>query len=132
MSTPKPLPAIPGAGHRVTLTLMDLLILLGNLHRGNEDKNVGFEDTDRTVWELTHTLNRKLSLPMGVVESALWSCTMNFEKNKFWHPGGTPFKSWLARLLKHSDMDYDQIYCTISKKSEVPDNRRPRRRRNRR
>lgn len=83
-----------------TVSLMDLVILLGNVYRGLVEPLVGFEDADRTVAELTLELNRKTQVGRTALESALWSCNLLNEQGKFWHPKGVDFETFLKKICQ--------------------------------
>lgn len=67
----------------IPVKLEQLSTLLTNLEKGILDPDVGFEDCERTAEALRASLNRIVMVPIGVVESALWSCVLLDEKGAY-------------------------------------------------
>lgn len=115
-----------------SISLIQASILLANLGYAIRNKNVGFEDADRTYSEMVEALaqGRGLSLKQDVLESALWACNMLDEreiKNKclscghehkvtteFFHPLGHSFDSFVKRIM-HTDEKFNKELNYIEK-----------------
>lgn len=82
------------------LSLMDIVVLLGNLHKGNADNEVGFEDALRTVDDVTRYLQKFAKIDASLIESMIWSCTMLQEKGKFWHPQNRSYEDFIKTIEK--------------------------------
>lgn len=96
------------------LNLLDLTVLLYHIHRGAQHSEVGFEDADKTLKQLSNALQvKRATIPREVFESALWSCNLLDEVGEFWHPRGTPFKRWVKRMLKPYNSEFNQFYNWI-------------------
>lgn len=96
-------------------SLLDVATLLLHIHWGAQDEDVGFEDADRTLDQMTRTMcKRTLPLKKDVLESALWSCNLLSEKGQFWSPRGETFQEFVHRLLKPHKGDFDEFYNWIN------------------
>ena len=100
-----------------TLRLLDLAILIANIYRGAQNPKVGFEDAKRTLTELVIELEGKkgVRIRRDVLESALWSCNLQEECGKFWHPQDREFKDFLKDILKRRQ-SFDTQYNFIKEK----------------
>ena len=67
----------------VAVTLRDIMVLLDNVRLGASMPDVGFEDANQTYNSIVTKLNKKVSLKVSDLESALWSCNLLDEKGKF-------------------------------------------------
>lgn len=83
----------------VKVKLFDLMILMFNMYRGLETKSVGFEDANNTIGTLTYGLGGKIQVELDDVESALWSCNLLDEKDKFWHPHKLSFDDFVQGIM---------------------------------
>lgn len=95
--------------------LLDSAILLYHVHRGAQHPKVGFEDTNRSLDQLTHALGKPAWIEKPVVESALWSANLLDEQNQFWHPKGLNFTQFVQTLLGPGEA-FDLFYNTIQGK----------------
>ncbi len=108
----------------LSVTLLDLAIIMFNLHRAATISEIGFQDCDRTLAKLTdELLPRRVSIPFSVIESAVWSSNMLNEIKKFWTPIKGPdgrdedFDKFMIRVLRYAtkeqclvfDKDYNRI-----------------------
>lgn len=101
------------------LHLMDIVVLLYHVHKGSKESDVGFEDADRTLQELTKLLcQRRVTVKKSALESALWSCNLMNERKKFWHPEGKSFKAYLAKILRPYGSEFDHFYNWILESKE--------------
>ena len=102
-------------------SLLDVATLLVHVRWGAQDDEVGFEDADRTLDQMTRTLNKKtVSLRKEVLESALWSCNLLNEKGQFWSPLDETFQEFINRLLKPHGSEFDEFYNWINDPREAP------------
>lgn len=105
---PAPSRARPGIDNSFkVVSTLDLVILLDNLCRGAADPEVGFEDCEQTLAEITSKLHWLTRLKKHDLESALWVCNLLSEKKTFWHPRGYTFDQWTRLLLKGDSFDKD-------------------------
>lgn len=102
------------------VSLLDLAVLLLHVHKGAEHPEVGFEDADRSIEELTKLLQvRKVEVQREALESALWSCNLMDEEQVFWSPKKESFILFAARLLNNSGhygdgtLTFDRQYNNI-------------------
>lgn len=96
----------------IAVSLLDLSVILYNMHAAAIDPEVGFEDCERTLWKLTDELHRRsVTVTYGALESALWSSNMLNEKGSFFNPRRTKdgkteeFDAFVARLLHYAKKD---------------------------
>lgn len=82
-----------------SVRLFDLAILLLNVHKAANLPDVGFEDADRTIEELTRKLEHRVLKDPSLLESALWSCNMLAEREAFDHPQGKDIKEFVKDVL---------------------------------
>ena len=82
-----------------TVRAVDLAILLHNVLMAKADTEIGFEDSNETLDSLLGKMNQPFEVEVGLLESALWSCNMMHEKEKFWHPEGMGFRAFVQKLL---------------------------------
>jgi hypothetical protein len=101
--------------HRISL--LDAVVLLYHVHRGTQMQEVGFEDSERTLEQLTRHLSQfKFTITDTALESALWSCNLLDEQGEFWTPQGLSFDDWLAELIDKNGFAFDKFYNTVQKK----------------
>lgn len=95
--------------------LIDVLVLLFHLYRGSQLEEVGFEDADHTLDELSKLLYARKDVPINreVLESALWSCNLMDENGLFWHPKGYSFKKYIDMVLSPHAASFDLFYNWI-------------------
>lgn len=86
-------------GRRRAIKAVDLAVLLLHVYQASKDPEVGFEDADETLDTLVGKMNHEFLIDLSLLESALWSCNLLNEKDKFWHPRGWTFKQFLKHLF---------------------------------
>lgn len=91
------------------VNLYNLSILLYNLHKGNLDPDVGFEDADRTLKQLALALNKYVNIKIPLIESSLWSSNLLSEKGAFCHPEGKCFDDFVKEVVGR-DYTFDKDY----------------------
>jgi hypothetical protein len=103
-----------GNGNQVKqrVSLMELVTLIQNVIVGAQTTEVGFEDARETVESLTRKLNGFTMIETSVLESALWSCNLLNENQKFWDTKGRDFDSFLKDLLGNARR-FDKTYNLI-------------------
>ena len=102
------------------ISLLDLATLLYHVHRGAQMDEVGFEDCERTLQQLTRELSPvRARIAPGSLESALWSCNLMDEVDEWWSPTGESFESFVARLLRYATKEqryeFDKFYNSLKK-----------------
>jgi hypothetical protein len=103
------------------VSFLDLAILLFHVHRGAQLEEVGFEDCDRTLKELTKELApKRVLVNKSALESALWSANLMDEIGEFWSPSGESFDAFVRRLLHYASpeerLEFDRMYNFIREK----------------
>lgn len=108
------------APNKYLVSLLDIAVLLFHIHKGNETAEVGFEDADKSIEELTALLHsKKVEVNKDALESALWSCNLMDEEQQFWSPKKESFVLYAARLLNNSghytegNLSFDRTYNRI-------------------
>lgn len=82
------------------IRLLDVAVLLYNMHLGAADESVGFEDAAESLETLTRKLNKQILVEPAVLESLLWSSNLLHEQGKWHHPKGVDFNEWVNSLIK--------------------------------
>ena len=104
------------AKKKIPVKLLDLAVLLLNVHRAAKEPAIGFEDANRSLSSITRYLNKTIQIEREAVESALWSSNMLNEDGKFWHPHDETFDVWAKKLMgRHK---FDSYYGTIEMKED--------------
>lgn len=99
----------------ISVSILDVAILLYNLHRAAADPEVGFQDTDRSLERLTWELEqRRYPISPEILASALWSCNMMDEVGEFTSFSDKSFEQFHKRVLRYQphlrfDVEYNQI-----------------------
>ena len=81
------------------MRLLDLVVMLANIHKAAADDEVGFEDTQETVDSITKRLNLVVFIDPNLIESGIWAANMLNEKGQYVHPKSVDFKDWVERLM---------------------------------
>ena len=89
------------------VSVLDLVTLLGNVLRGADDTECGFEDAEQSLNELVAHLNRYVQIPRPALESALWSCNLLNEAGKFWDVKDRSFDQYLKHVMRGEAFDLD-------------------------
>lgn len=105
------------------ISLLDMATLLYHVHRGAQHSEVGFEDCERTLRELTEELAPKRTVvELSALESALWSANLMDEVGEFWSPSGERFEKFVSRILQYASEDerleFNRIYNFIREKKQ--------------
>jgi hypothetical protein len=102
------------------LRVMDVAVLLYHVWRGAQEPEVGFEDAGNTLDGLTKSLNKKVFVPPGLLESCLWSCNLLDERGQFWHPRGLTFEQFASSVLGRDRFNrtYNWIETAEERKSK--------------
>lgn len=95
-----------------TVSVLDLVCLMGNLRRGAGADELGFEDAAQTLDQITAKLNMMISINIDDLQSALWSCNLLNERGKFWHPKDRTFDEFLKMILGPGEA-FDKFYNLI-------------------
>lgn len=96
---------------RIKVSILNLAVLLYNIHKGAAHDKVGFVDADNTLNSLTRSLEGQISVPTTDLESALWSCNLMCENEEFWHPRDETFNQFVKSVLK--GLRFDKKYNII-------------------
>lgn len=101
------------------LNLEQLVTLAANVVYAARDQGVGFEDANHTLETYLKELGRgkQVWISQGVLESALWSCNLLGERDKFWSMRDQSFEDFVKTLLYASE-EFDFDYNYIKKKGE--------------
>lgn len=97
--------------------MLELAVLLYNAHIAAADAEIGFEDANDTLENITRRLNKWIMVDPAYVESALWACNMLNEKNKFSHPRGLTFEQFVEKILKGRGK-FDTFYNIVDWSNE--------------
>ena len=97
---------VRGEDRFINITALDAAILLTHVIKGMADKDVGFEDADKTYEQIRYSLNRDFMLNVDVVESALWSCNLLNERDSFSHPEGLTFDEFVNKMAPKKRFDH--------------------------
>lgn len=96
------------------VTGLDLVTLLYHLHKAAETKDIGFEDANNTLDQMSRKLRRVHAwINQSDVESVLWSCNLMDEKGEFWSPRGETLDAFLKRVAPEG---FHKVYNTIKEK----------------
>lgn len=102
--------------------MLDLVVLLANLHIAAQDDEIGYADATVPLRRLTYELQQNVntfSITKDHLESCLWACNMLNEKRKFWTPwirkNTMTFPAFISRCIKR-DESFDKFYNVIKKK----------------
>jgi hypothetical protein len=101
----------------IQVRLSDLWALWVNLTLGASDPSIGFHDTEHSLSEMKKYLDRTVHLPISIVESALWSSNLRYEKDEFEHPEGLTFPEFVRRIAgdKHQ---FDYYFNLLEERKE--------------
>lgn len=108
----------------MSISLLDLAVIMYNMQAAAQVDEVGFQDCDRTLVALMEELlPKRISIPIAKVESAVWASNMLNDLKK-WKtllkdPDGSDegFDKFMIRVLRYAtkdqclifDNDYNQI-----------------------
>lgn len=99
---------------RFSISPLDLMTLLYHVHKGSQYAGVGFEDSERTLKQLTSYLGwDDCKIRQDVLESCLWSANLLDERNKFWSPRNETFEQFVERLIGRKGRQFDRFYNLI-------------------
>ncbi len=96
---------VRGEDRFLNITALDAAVLLMHVMDGLADKDVGFEDADKTYEQVRNSLNRTFMLSKETIESALWACNLLNEKGKFKHPDGMSFEGFVSKMAPKKRFD---------------------------
>jgi hypothetical protein len=99
----------------ITVTKEDQAILIRDVKAGLESTQVGFEDAEKTFAQQISALQASLRLPIGVLESALWSSNLLNEIGEWYHPRDPEitFGQWTESMV--APLQFDTFWNTIDK-----------------
>ena len=103
-----------------SVRLLELAVLLYHAHIASQDTDVGFEDANESLDNISRRLNKWIYMDPAIIESALWACNLLNEKNKFSHPRGLTFDQFVDKILKGRGK-YDTFYNLIEWKDDYGD-----------
>ena len=99
----------------LTLSAYEVSVLMYSLKKAASDQAIGYVDADKTYNQLSSELNRMVTLPQEVVESALYYCNMLQEKKAFKHPGGLTFDELLFKISRRNGVKFNKDYNWLVK-----------------
>lgn len=89
---------------------MDIAVLLANLHDARTDERFGYLDADQDLKKLTNRLSqRRYSVPLDAIESAVAMCNLRNEVDEFWHPDNKTLTQFLVDLGVEMNRGYNTI-----------------------
>ena len=97
---------IRGEDRFISISALDAAILLIHVMKGMADRDVGFEDADKTYEQIRNSLNRTFMISKDTIESALWSCNLLNEQGKFTHPDEMSFDGFVAKMAPKKRFDH--------------------------
>lgn len=97
--------------------LSDVMVLLECVARGARHPDVGYEDADRAYDDTITILDKPVSVPIALVNSALWSGNLLDERGAFYHPRGLTYDAFLERLLEEGEV-FNKDYNFIEKEKK--------------
>jgi hypothetical protein len=100
------------------IKLTDLVTLIYNVAQGAREESVGFEDASRTLEMMLRSLERRTLIDPVLLESALWSCSLMNESNKFWDAKGRSLNDYIKQVLGGSGDKLHPVYHTIGGKDD--------------
>jgi hypothetical protein len=105
---------------RFNINLLDACILIFHVSKAAKDKDVGFEDAERTLDQMLRALraNRVFTVKQDVLESALWSCNLLSQKREFHSLDGREFRAFVRDLIDDKTLRFDEFYNVIEKKKK--------------
>lgn len=103
---------------KYAISPLEALVLIHHVVHSEDAEN----DADKTVEEIITEIDAFDGfLSKAVLESALYCCNMEDERNKFWHPQKLSFDRFVKEVLPH-DKYFHKYHCVIiDKKEEVDD-----------
>ena len=102
--------------HWVSLNTLQLATLLANILISCRLKEgPGWGDAIRTKEEVMYFLMKRHSLPLDIVESALWCANMLDEENKFFHLGDLKFDQFVTDVIGDG-RTFDRSYGIVEPK----------------
>lgn len=103
-----------------SVRLLELAVLLYNAHIAARDDDIGFEDANDTLDNITRRFNKWIFVDPALVDSLLWACNLLNEKKQFVHPRGLTFEQFIEKILKGRGK-YDTFYNLIEWSNEHGD-----------
>lgn len=125
---------------RYSISLLDMCVLLCNLHRSKQEPNIGYLDSGMTIEELTKKLEvKRVFISKDNLERALYACNMLDELGQktattddesileekiligecafFWHPNKEPFENFVKNLTQsNKGITFDRKYNLLLNK----------------
>lgn len=92
------------------ISALHLAVLLANVYLANRDPDIGYEDADYALDTLATMLDTSVTVPISLIERALWSSNLLSVKEDFWHPQDISFAEYLGTL---GITNFDSYYNTI-------------------
>lgn len=90
---------------QISVTAMDLIVLLDHLFRGSVHPKVGHEHADKTFNQVVASLNRRVLIPLSAFEDAMWAVNMMHEAKEFRHPMGRTYENWVDKITRNKDFN---------------------------
>lgn len=99
---------------KYAISPLEAYVLIRHVLESEDAEN----DAERTVEELASEIDQFDGyLSKGVLESALYCCNMENERNQFYHPLYASFERFVKELLP-IDQDFDKYYNVIKDRKE--------------
>lgn len=101
---------------KIEVRLSDLAVILFNLMKGWRDRQIGSEDAMRTYYSIRNNIDLQTKIPVELMESALWTCTMLDERGKFEHPDQLSYEAFLKKLFFKTNKKLNKKYNYLESK----------------
>ena len=73
-------------GREIEISILSLAALLLNVIKGQKEASVGFEHPEYSYRQFMARLNRRVRVPIELVDAALYTSRLLKQKDKFEHP----------------------------------------------
>jgi hypothetical protein len=94
----------------IQISILDIAVLLANLHDARTDERFGHMDADQDLKKLTNRLSqRRYRVPLDAIESAVAVCNFRNEVDEFWHAEDKTLTQFLVDLGVEMDRAYNTI-----------------------
>lgn len=90
----------------VEVNILDIAVLLCNVFRAAQHKEIGYNDAEMSLESLKRATNFTRRLPVHVLEKLLYPSNMLDEEGEFWHYDGVSFDEFLKTFEDSYDKDY--------------------------
>lgn len=100
------------------VSIYNLLILFYNYLQASKNRDIGHQEINKTEKQFIDAVNRKVTIPIEVLESLLYYSNMSDELSKFWHPDKVKFSTMVSNITKGNKKDFDFVYNLLENKKK--------------